>query len=260
MPPDHASPDLTLALPPSAREAEVMTRVLRLPTGSLRQARAIVRMQLDRLSPLPVASVLFDLVRLPSPPGAEIPYALGILRRSILRDPAFVNRRIVALARSVDGVEVTFRFRNAGAVDDRETRWLAQAPRAAALALGLAAVALAGQIRADQWREARLPVIAAEQRTAARAARDAGAQAAATADWRALDRTDAATRFLCVTGKIAAVDRKAVAVAGFSAEAGQVRVTPRDADGAARLADAGGVPATAGAGAAPVTFGSEVCQ
>lgn len=255
-------PELTLDLPSPAREVEVMTRVLRLPTDSVRQARAIVRMQLDRLSPLPVDSIVFDLVRLQRT-GGETTFALGILRRSALLDPAFSSRRMVALARSADGAEVVFRFRNASAVDHRESRWLAHAPKAAAVALGLAAVLLAGQIRADHWREARLPAIAAEQRIAARAARDARDQTAALAEWRSLDRSDAATRLLCISSKITAADRSPLALAGAASDATQVRLTPLDAGGAARLAAAGGESAPAGGAAgapAPVTFGPEVCS
>jgi len=254
-------PELTLDLSSPAREVEVMTRVLRLPTDSVRQARKIVRMQLDRLSPLPVTSVVFDLVRLERA-GGETTFALGILRRSALLDPAFANRRMVALARSADGTEVVFRFRNASAVDDRETRLLAHAPKTAAVALGLAAVLLAGQIRADHWREARLPAIAAEQRIAARAARDARDQTAALAEWRSLDRSDAATRLLCIASKITAADRSPLALAGAASDATQVRLAPLDTGDAARLAAAGGEAAPAGGAAGaptPVTFGPEVC-
>lgn len=259
MPSDDS--ELTLELSPPAREVEVMTRVLRLPTNSVRQARAIVRMQLDRLSPLPVQSVVFDLVRLQRT-GGETTFALGVLRRSALLDPAFSNRRVVTLARSVDGSDVVFRFRNASAVDDRERRWLSHAPKAAALALGLAAVLLAGQIRADRWRELSLPAIAAEQRIAARVARDARDQSAALQDWRSLDRSDAATRLLCVASRIAADDRAPVVLASANSEATQVTLTPVDAAGGARLAAADGKPESiegAANGPTPVVFGPEVC-
>lgn len=255
MPLDALTPDLTLDLPAPGRDVEVMTRVLRLPTRSMRQARAIVRLQLDRLSPLPPNTVLFDLVQL-SPVGAEAVYALGILRKSALQEQALANQRRVALARTVEGREVVFRFRNPAAVDDREARWLAHAPKAALLALAAAAVALAGQIRADQWREHQLPLIAADQRLAASAAREARDRMAALTEWRALDRSDATTRLLCVTSLVAGRDPRSLAITGARGDAGALHLTIADTAALARLEAAGGRSASAGV----VAFGEEVCR
>lgn len=258
MPLDDLSLDLTPAASPEP-DLEVMTRVLRLPTGSSRQARRIVGLQLDRLSPLPPTEVLYDLVSVRRD-GAETVYALGLLRRSALSDPAFAARRTIQVSRSVDGVEASFRFRNAGAVTDRESRWLVHAPRIALACLGLAAVALAGHIRAEQWRERRLPEIAAEQRQAAREARQAQQQQEAWAEWNALERTDAATRLLCVTSRISS---DPLPVTALSADAGKVTLSPATAAAQVRLRSAGGSSTAAPAPAAdqpgPVDFAGETC-
>src|SRR5690606_27302935 len=91
--------------------------------------------------------------------------------------------------------------------------------RAALACLGLAAVALAGNIRAEQWRGQRLPEIAAEQRLAAQQARVAEQRASARREWTAMERADASTRFLCAAAQVAAVRRGGVAVASISADA-----------------------------------------
>lgn len=258
MPLDDLSLDLTPAASPE-RDLEVMTRVVRLPTSSSRQARRIVGLQLDRLSPLPAAEVLYDLAPLRRD-GAETVYALSLLRRSALSDPAFAARRTIQVSRSVDGVEATFRFRNAGAVTDRESRWLAHAPRIALACLGLAAVALAGHIRAEQWRERRLPEIAAEQRQATREARQAEQQRDAWAEWNALERTDAATRLLCVASRLSSAP---LPVAAVSADAKKVTLSPATAAAQGRLQSAGGSSIAASTPAAgqpgPVEFAGEVC-
>lgn len=258
MPLDDLSLDLTGAAPPPA--LQVMTRVLRLPTRSPRQARSIVRLQLDRLSPLPAADTVFDLVPLRVDAGETL-YALGILRRSALADPAFGAQRTVVAVASVDGQEVRFRFRNSGAVDDRETRWLQHAPRAALVCLGLAAVALAGNIRAEQWREQRLPEIAAEQRLAAQQARLAEQRASARGEWLALERADASTRFLCVAARVAAARPGGLAVASVSADPQRVALTLAPGAEVAALAEALDLHAAdaGSADAQTLVFPSEVC-
>lgn len=257
MPLDDLSLDLKPIPPSPEAEVEVMARALRLPAGPRRQARAIVRMQLDRLSPLPPRDVLFDLVPLRTE-GAETTYALGVVRRAALDDAAFAGRSVVALSRQVEGVEVVFRFHNAGAVADWETRWLRHAPRAALLMLGIAAVGLAGQLRADRWREHRLPEVAAEQRLAAREARERVQKSEAWTAWASLDRADAATRFLCVGARIADAAPNGVEISAANADARQVVVSPLDAANTPRLEAAGAVPG-AGASDGQAAFPMEVC-
>jgi len=261
MPLDDLALDLTPAhAPPPAPALDVMTRVLRLPTRAPRQARAIVRLQLDRLSPLPAADTLFDLVALRQD-GGETVYALGILRRAALHDPAFSSQRTVTLARSVEGEDVVFRFRNAGAVDDREARWLKQAPRTALICLGIAAVALAGQLRAEQWRERRLPEIATEKRLIAQQARLDEQQSSARTEWMALERTDAATRYLCVAGRIGAALPGGVAVTSAAAHSQTVTLNYGPGSNVPALVTAGATPPTGNdpAQAGSVVFPREVC-
>jgi hypothetical protein len=255
--------DLALELTPAPTPVpalEVMVRVLRLPTRAPRQARAIVRMQLDRLSPLPASETLFDLVPLRQD-GGETVYALGIVRRATLGDPAFTSQRTVTATRPVEGEEVVFRFRNAGAVDDREARWLKHAPRLALVCLGLAAVALAGQLRADQWRERRLPEIAAGKRLAAQQTRLAEQQASARADWAALERADAATRYLCVAGRIGSAVPRGLAVRSATADPHTVTLTVGPGTDLAVLVTAGAAQPVGGdpSGASSVVFPREVC-
>jgi hypothetical protein len=259
MPLDDLALDLTPA-PTPVPALEVMTRVLRLPTRAPRQARAIVRMQLDRLSPLPAADTLFDLVALRQDAGETV-YALGILRRAALADPRFASQRTVTATRSVEGEDVVFRFRNAGAVDDREARWLKHAPRLALVCLGLAAVALAGQLRADQWRERRLPEIAAEKRLAAQQARLAEQQASARADWLSLERADAATRYLCVAGLVGSALPGGLAVTSATADPHTVTLNLGPGSNIAALVAAGATLPPGGdtAGAGSVVFPREVC-
>lgn len=243
---------------PEEPQVEAMTRILRLPTHSVRQARSIVRLQLDRLSPLPPSEVLFDLVRLRDD-GAEGVFALGILRRALLRDPALASRRTIAVRRIVEDAEVVFRFRNAAAASDWEARWLRHAPQAALIGLGVAAVMLAGQLRADQWRERRVPEIAAAQRAAAVQARMRREQQAAQGEWLALERTDAATRLLCVSSRVQAAAPSGLLVASLSVSPDQVSLAAPDSKAAERLTAAGGEILEGGGEPATVRFAAEVC-
>lgn len=253
MPLDELSLDLT---PPTARvpELEVMTRTLRLPTASPRQARSIVKLQLDRLSPLPPSEVVFDLVSLKRD-GAETIYALGLLRQSALKQSAFAARRVVQVPHLVDGQNVVFRFRNPGVVTDHETRWLAQAPRFALVALGLASVILASSIRIEEWRDRRLPEIAAEQRLNTRQALAARQSQEAWVEWSSMERSDAATRFLCVAS-LQSPDP--VQITAVTADSNQVAMTPANEADSARLQAVGGTAAEGTLGL--VTFGQEVCS
>lgn len=261
MPFDDLTPELTPLRPPTPDPAlEVMTRVLRLPTRAPRQARAIVRMQLDRLSPLPAADTLFDLVPLRQDAGETV-YALGIVRRAALADAAFSSQRTMAVTRPVEGQDVLFRFRNAGAVDDREARWLKHAPRTALICLGLAAVTLAGNLRAEQWRERRLPEIAAEKRLAAQQARLAEQRASARTEWISLERADAATRYLCVAGRIGSALPGGLAVTSAAAGTQTVTLSHGPRSNVPALVAAGGTPSPGAdpAQAGSVVFPREVC-
>lgn len=255
MPLDDLPLDLTR--PPAPEPPfEVMTRVVRLPTSSLRQARTIIRLQLDRLSPLPPDAVLFDLVPLRQD-GSDTLFALGLLRRTALSLPGLSQQSTITAARTLDGAEVVFRFRNPGVTAQWETRWLAHAPRACLVALGVATMMLAGQIRADAWRERRLPDIAAEQRASTRGARDARDERQAHADWAALDRSDAATRLLCVASRVRAAAPDGLAVAGIAAKADQTVITLQGDLSAAMMNTLGRAPDPASP--RTLVFPAEVC-
>ncbi|MNR99307.1 hypothetical protein D3C71_308930 [compost metagenome] len=249
-PPPPAEP--WLAAPP---ELQVMTRFVRLPTRSLRQARRVVGLQLDRLSPLPAADTAYDLVMIRQD-GAETLYALGIVRKAHLSDAAYANRRHIALTRTVETTEVAFRFRNPHAVDDREIRWLKHAPRAAVITLGLALVTAAADQRADAWREQRMVEIAAGQREAAREALDAELLTSARADWTGLERTDAATRLLCVSQKVSPPSDAPVPLLGYAGEADELVLRLPEGTNTASLLTAGGVKQ---GGPNVIAFGQEIC-
>lgn len=249
-PPPPAEPPL--AAPP---ELQVMARLVRLPTRSPRQARRIVSLQLDRLSPLPATDTAYDLVMIRQD-GSETLYALGIVRKAHLSDAAYANRRHIALTRTVETTEVAFRFRNPHAVDDQEVRWLKHAPRAAVITLGLALVTTAAGQRADTWRQQRMVEIAVSQRDAARAALDAELQASARADWTDLERTDAATRLLCVSQKVGAHGGAPLPLLGYAGEANELVLRLPDDANAAPLLTAGGVEQ---GGPTVIAFRREIC-
>jgi hypothetical protein len=270
MPLDDLSLDLTPPAPaepgpaepglPRPTPLEVMTRALRLPTLSKRQARSIVRIQLDRLSPLPVAETVFDVVLI-HPEGTEGLWALGIARKVALLDPALTTTAVIPVAKSVEGTEVVFRFRNPGAVSAFEARWLANAPAAAIIAVGLAAVALAANVRADQWCERRLPEVAEAARSQAQLAHDAQQQRDARAEWTALHRADASTRLLCVLSRLGAKAPGGVAIAGLSATQRAVTIQiPAGGDVAALTSAGATAPANPdAAGGTPATFEGGNC-
>lgn len=250
--------DLTPPLAAPVPAAEVMTRVLRLPTASPRQARAMVRLQLDRLSPLPPSNIVYDLAVLRRD-GAETVYALGIIRRSALDGGETANRGGLQVRQKIEGVDVVFRFRDPDAAGDLETRWLKHAPRAALIALGVAAVMLAANLRTEQWRERRLPEIAAAQRLAARDAIARRETGDAREAWSALTRADAATRFLCVGSRIATIRPGGVRATAVSADSRKVILTLSSGD-APGLAGAGGEVTPSNGAATQVVFPETVCR
>lgn len=253
LPLNRQTPGLSAGAAPT-----VMTRTLRLPTASRSRARSIVRMQLDRLSPIPADQVLFDVVPIRND-GAEGLFALGIVRRAALADGDWARQRLITIEALVEGLAVVFRFRNPDGVDDRERRWLQHAPAAAVIGLGLAAVCLAGAMKAETWRARRLPEIAAQQRDAAREDRALRDQIGARADWTALERSDAATGLLCAGQTVArAATGGSLAVTQISADAKGVRLrlppgTPT------RALEGAGAEIEDGSGGAIATVPAEDC-
>lgn len=239
----------------TATELQVMTRLVRLPTGSLRQARRIVGLQLDRLSPLPAAETAFDLVQVRQE-GAETAYALGIVRRVHLTDPAYANRRQIVLKRTVDNAEVLFRFRNPNAIDDREARWFKHAPNAARIVLGLTFVMAAVAYRVDDWQSQRLVEISAQQREATRSVLNADLETSARADWLNLERADAATRLLCVAQKVSALERGSITLLGYAGEANELLLRLPEGVSTSSLLEAGG---TEQGSPSVIVFKQDVC-
>lgn len=197
----------TVPVPPepepvaAAPTPQVMARLMRLPTTSRARARAIIKLQLDRLSPLPVAETAFDLA-LVGREDTDGLFALGIVRKTDLIRPETRSRRTIALAQDVEGKRVVFQFRNPGWAGPGQPLWMRHAPRAAILAAAFAAVALAGAHRSSVWATGELPRLEAEGQARLAAARLASEQTAARAAWQKIDQIDAATRLTCVLERL----------------------------------------------------------
>ena len=236
-----------------------MARMVRLPTQSVRQARSIVKLQLDRLSPVPAADAIFDLVLLRAE-GAEGVYALGVVRKGALEglpDEAST----LQIMRKVEGAEITFRFRRPGAALEFETRWLAHAPQVAAIAVGVAALAVSAGFKVGEWRDRALPELAAAER-AGNLARRAGGQTLEARDaWLDHQRTDGATRILCLNARLTGrAPSGGYTIDGLSADARNTRISSTDASLKSALATLGdGVLITDDADGFVADLGSEVC-
>lgn len=247
-------PSFSDSTPETGRLA-VMTRVLKLPARTRRQARAMVRMQIDRLSPLPAAEVVFDVAIL-SQEGAQGVFALGMARKADLSAPTFAAEAVVVVHQTVDGVPVEFRFPNSQGVDQRERRLLRHAPAAALLAMGLAALALASAIKAESWRGQQLPMIASSQRQAAVAARSARQLADARQAWTALDRSDAAVRLVCISTRLDTATPVRITALNVGDDGVMLRLSPGVST---RNLEAAGAELTSGQDGAVARFGPELC-
>lgn len=235
----------------------LMTRVMRLPTSSIREARLIVRLQLDRLSPLPPSETLFDVVPLQAEKGQGV-YAVGILRRAILSSAPYETRPVLALTREVEGRSVTFRFRNGGATSQFEARYLRHAPHALMIALGIAAVSLSIQVKAGEWRDRQLPAVASQARAQNVAQRDSRNQTEARAEWMALERRDAATQVLCLGARLAEFDPPAV-VRQLRADADRLTVVSTSEADQSRLRSVGAQPVSTADPTAGLKFEDRAC-
>lgn len=212
----------------SPKEPAVMARMVRLPTQSIRQARSIVKLQLDRLSPVAAADAVFDLVLLRTE-GAEGVYALGVVRKGALE--GLPNEAsALQIARMVEGAEVTFRFRRPGAALDFETRWLARAPQVAAIAVGVAVLAVSISFKVSEWRDRALPELAAAERAGTLATRAAGQRLEARDAWLDHERTDGATSILCLNARLTGREPDGgYAIDRISAAAQNTRISSTDA-------------------------------
>lgn len=229
-----APPEIT----PSAPPPQVMARLLRQPTTSRMKARAIVRLQLDRLSPLPPAETVFDLV-LVERAGTEGVFALGVVRKADLARAEFHGQRVIALSQQVEGASAVFRFANPSWAGPKAPEWLRHAPSAAVLAGTLALVAAAGAHRSAAWTAQELPRIAAEGEARAAAAVLATEQQTARTDWSRLELGDTATRLQCVLDRLNQGDGGQVALLGLTADPGRVVLTIQAPVNEAALAETG---------------------
>ncbi|MNR43374.1 hypothetical protein D3C85_1619870 [compost metagenome] len=98
--------------------------------------------------------------------------------------------------------------------------------------------------------------IAAGQREAAREALDAELLTSARADWTGLERTDAATRLLCVSQKVSPPSDAPVPLLGYAGEADELVLRLPEGTNTASLLTAGGVKQ---GGPNVIAFGQEIC-
>lgn len=235
----------------------LMTRMMRLPTSSIREARSIVRLQLDRLSPLPASETVFDVVPLQAEKAQGV-YAVGILRRAILSSAPYDTRPVLTLTRDVEGRSVTFRFRNADATSEFEARYLKHAPHALMIALGIAAVSLSIQVKAGEWRDREMPEVASQARALNVAQRDNRNQTEARAEWLALERRDAATQVLCLGARLGEFNPPAV-VRQLRADADRLTVVSTSEADQSRLRSVGAQPFSAADPTAGLKFEDRAC-
>lgn len=232
----------------------VMTRTLRLPTVSVRQARRIVRLQLDRLSPIPPAEALWDLVRLRIE-GAEGVFALGLIRKVELKadEPKRISRR------TVEDQAVVFQFRNGQAASLQEAKLLARAPGFVLTALCVAALSLSVAAKAGSWRDTRLPELAQEMRDQRKALLRQEEEGQARQTWTTLADTDAALQWLCVSTRLRQADARPASIASVEIGASGIGLITRDATAVARFQAVGGEASPTGDGATRVAIAPETC-
>lgn len=233
----------------------VMTRVLRLPTGSTRQARKIVKLQLDRLSPIPAGEALWDLILLRLD-GAEGVFALGLIRKSEL-NPDEPQR---SARRPVDDQEVVFQFRNGQAASFQEAKLISRAPGWVLTALCAAALSLSIAAKADEWRDLRLSEIARDMRDQRKFVRDHEAEEQARKAWTAVSETDAALQWLCLATRLRQDQAAPTAVASLETTPNGTVLITRDATALPRLQALGAEFAPSSDGTTRVTISPEVCR
>lgn len=256
-------PSLTPSLP-AQRECtgrpvlNVMARIIRLPTSSRREALKIVRLQLDRLSPIPVVETVFDLAMIDRELSQGV-FALGLIRRSALSDPIHAASRQITVRQNVEGHAVIFRFRNASAASNWERRWLAKAPILAPWMAGVAVVTLAGAMQSGAWREVRATQAADDGREYELQIRRVRDQAGARRDWKDLETVDAATRLSCVLARVGPTQGPRLGISRMSADADSVRMTLTHAADRDRLAVLGADTSGGAPGSTTAIFGSDVC-
>lgn len=130
--------------------ASVFVRAVDLPTAALREARSAVRIQLDILSPLPVAETAWSLVTVGPAEGGRTRFAVGIIPVSVFDDDG-EGASVIELPGWLDGRSLMFRFEHPRLTDEkarRRRRWMtggAVAGLCLVLLLGAATLRLDGE-------------------------------------------------------------------------------------------------------------------
>jgi hypothetical protein len=236
---------------------QVLVSIIELPTQSVRDARRMVALQLDRLSPIPAKAAVFDVALLPQE-GGRRRVALAIARAIDLDRPEFKTLRRIAVRRLVENQRVSFSFKNPYADPLGDVRLLHRAPQACLVLLPIALISLAGAYRIDQWATSTRAARADQEQAALQKAISLRQQSLARAAWRSLERTDGSTKILCVLTRIGNGAPSALPIVNLIAEPTRVVVATTAPEGTTRLRSAG---ATIEAQGDRLTgaFGQEVC-
>ena len=131
--------------------ASVFVRAIDLPTASLREARAAVRIQLDILSPLPLAETAWSLIGVGPAEGGRTRYAVGIIPVSLF-DEEGGQASVIELPGWLYGRSLMFRFEHPRLTDEKaqaRLRWMRRAAVSGlclAMLLGAVTVRLGDEI------------------------------------------------------------------------------------------------------------------
>jgi hypothetical protein len=245
--------------PPAAAQEEgpgeaVFVRAIDLPTPSVRQARAAVAQQLDILSPLPPADVVFSVVLLGPAEAGQSRFAVGLAPRALVQRNAAPGERAVILTGRLDGDLVPFRFEAAGAragVPD----WRARLEIATVAGVCLAILLGAASLRLDREigrLQARADAVGERSQ---RLSRETGALGRVTAAWRAAQATRRASVVDCALTHLAQANSGPVSLATLTLADGQVtaRMTSPPSDAMVTALRALGVQVGAAAPQDPAT-------
>ena len=142
---DIADPASELTVVEPTRD-EVFVRAIDLPTLSVRQAEAAVAQQLDILSPLPTAEVVFSVVLIGPVEEGLNRFAVGFAPRELLARLGAGRERSVTLTGWLDGEPVRFRFEPSGAAPG-QPNWAARLEAATIAGLCLAILLVGATLR-----------------------------------------------------------------------------------------------------------------
>jgi hypothetical protein len=199
----------------------IFVRAIDLPTLSARQAKAAVAQQLDILSPLPPAEVVFSVVLIGPVEAGLNRFAVGFAPRELLVRMIPEGQRAGALTGWLDDQEVLFRFDRPGARPG-EVDWRARLEIATIAGLCLAIVLAAASFRLDRENERLQARIDAANAQVQQLSRETAALARVGDAWRAAQATRKAALLDCALGDLAKAGGGPVALSKLTLSDGQI--------------------------------------